>query len=79
MSDNPGSTPTPMNPEQREANLPTVTQELPNEALETFARYYTLRTYCKNCGRHSGVYILKGVRAFGLSVNCENCECPINL
>lgn len=45
-----------------------------NEAI----LYYSHSFYCDNCGKDNTRYILKGVRAKGLSTICSNCGCEIS-
>lgn len=44
-----------------------------------YSKYYSIPTYCSNCGKHNTCYVLKGKLKSGLSIKCENCDCVIKL
>lgn len=47
--------------------------------LPKTGNYYSIRTYCTNCGKHDYVYIKTGVRKAGLTIPCDKCGCEITL
>lgn len=51
-----------------------------NPDVSNYLSYYSVGTYCKNCGKSGSVYIRKGIpKATIGSIKCQNCECLIKL
>lgn len=59
-----------------ETNLLNFTFSYPKDSANS---YYQIRTYCANCDLSSYLYIKKGARKSSLRVNCQKCECKLNL